>query len=60
MLEKLNQLSIVIGVFFILVAVVLLGGYFLSDTLNFSINLYTGIGLLIFGVFMLTVKEKSE
>lgn len=60
MLEKLNQLSIVIGVFFILVAVVLLGGYFLSQSLGHAINLYTGIGLLVFGVFMLMVKEKAE
>jgi hypothetical protein len=60
MLEKFNQLSIVIGVFFILVAVVLLGGYILTDSLHFTINLYTGVGLLVFGVFMLMVKEKTD
>ena len=56
MLEKLNQLSFVIGLFFVLVSLVLLGGYFFLEALANAINLYTGIGMLVFGIFMIKVK----
>ena len=56
MLEKLNQLSFVIGLFFVLVSLVLLGGYFFLEALAHAINLYTGIGMLVFGIFMIKVK----
>jgi hypothetical protein len=55
MLEKLNQLSFVIGVFFVLVSLVLFGEYFFSD-LPKDINLYTGIGMLVFGFLMIRAK----
>jgi hypothetical protein len=57
MLNKLNQLSFVIGVFFIVVALILLIGYFISASLHANINLYTGIGMMVFGVFMINVKD---
>jgi energy-converting hydrogenase Eha subunit F len=57
MLNKLNQLSFVIGVFFIVVALILLIGYFISTSLHANINLYTGIGMIVFGIFMINVKE---
>lgn len=60
MLRRFNELSFVIGLFFTLVAVILLGGYFLSELLSAKINLYTGIIFLVFGVFMITIKEKKE
>lgn len=56
MLEKLNQLSFVIGVFFVLVSLVLFGEYFLSSGLPQDINLYTGIGMLVFGLLMIRAK----
>jgi hypothetical protein len=56
MLEKLNQLSFVIGVFFVLVSLVLFGEYFLSSGLPKDINLYTGIGMLVFGLLMIRAK----
>jgi hypothetical protein len=56
MLEKFNQLSFVIGLFFILVATVLLLGYNLSASLAHPINLYTGSALLVFGVIMVRLK----
>ena len=56
MQEKLNQLSFVIGVFFILVSLVLIGGYFLLAELSHSINLYTGLGMAIFGLVMIRLK----
>ena len=41
MFEKLNELSFVIGVFFIIISLILMAGYFLSPTLHYEINLYT-------------------
>jgi uncharacterized membrane protein YagU involved in acid resistance len=56
MQERLNQLSFVIGLFFILVSIVLVVGYFLVEQLSHNINLYTGIGVGIFGIFMVRLK----
>jgi VIT1/CCC1 family predicted Fe2+/Mn2+ transporter len=56
MSEKLNQLSFIIGVFFILVALVLLIGYAATSTLKHSINLYTGIAMMVFGLVMTRLK----
>lgn len=57
MLEKLNQLSFVIGVFFIVVALILLIGYFVSSNLHATMNLYTGAGMLVFGIVMINLKD---
>jgi len=57
MFEKLNQLSFVIGVFFITVALILIAGYFLSSALHFDINLYTGMGVMVFGLVMVNIQE---
>jgi hypothetical protein len=57
-IEKFNQLSFVIGFFFIIVAVVLIGGYLLIAQLAHDENLYTGIGMLVFGLIMLKVKSE--
>ena len=56
MFEKLNQLSFVIGVFFIIVALILIAGYMMTPDLHFDINLYTGIGMMIFGLVMVNMK----
>ena len=56
MSEKLNQLSFIIGVFFILVALVLLIGYATTNTLKHGINLYTGMAMMIFGLVMTRLK----
>jgi hypothetical protein len=56
MLEKFNHLSFVIGVFFVLVSLVLIGEYFFPIDLPKNINLYTGIGMLIFGLLMIRSK----
>jgi putative Ca2+/H+ antiporter (TMEM165/GDT1 family) len=60
MFRRINELSFVIGLFFTLVAIILLGGYFLSELLASKINLYTGIVFLIFGVLMVTIRNKKE
>jgi cytochrome c biogenesis protein CcdA len=56
MSEKLNQLSFIIGVFFILVALVLLIGYATTTTLKQAINLYTGVAMMVFGLVMIKLK----
>lgn len=56
MFEKLNELSFVIGVFFIIISLILMAGYFLSPTLRYEINLYTGIGMMVFGIVMVKIK----
>lgn len=56
MLERFNQLSFVIGLFFILVSLILVGGYLFTEKLAHTINLYTGLGMFIFGVFMIRTK----
>ncbi len=57
MLEKLNQLSFVIGIFFIIVSIILLVGYLVSDAIHFPINLYSGVGMMIFGIVMVNFKD---
>lgn len=56
MSEKLNQLSFIIGVFFILVALVLLIGYLTTSSLKHGINLYTGMTMMVFGLVMVRLK----
>ena len=60
MYKRLNELNFVIGLFFTIVSFILLAGNFLSKELSASINLYTGIVFLIFGLFMITIKRKKE
>ena len=56
MSEKLNQLSFIIGIFFILVALVLLIGYATTTPLKHGINLYTGMAMMVFGLVMVRLK----
>lgn len=58
MQNRLTQLSFIIGLFFFIVAVILLAGYFLSDILASSLNLYAGIVFSIFGLLMMLAKER--
>lgn len=59
MFNRLNRLSFIIGLFFLLVSLVLIGGYFFIDSLQASINLYTGTGFFIFGILMMTLQGKK-
>ena len=52
MYNRINNLSFVIGVFFIIVALILLIGGLLSPSLAYKLNFYTGGGFLVFGVAM--------
>lgn len=60
MLKRINELSFVIGLFFTLVAIILLAGYLLTESLASTINLYTGIVFLVFGLSMILIRSKSK
>ena len=60
MYNKLNNLGFVIGVFFIIVALILLIGGLLSESLAYKLNFYTGGGFLVFGVLMVVGSGRSE
>jgi hypothetical protein len=53
MLKRFNDLSFVIGLFFFLVSLILLVGYFVSEQLASGVNLYTGVVFFIFGLGMI-------
>jgi hypothetical protein len=56
MIKRLNQLSFIIGIFFIILSLILIGGYFISEELHANVNLYSGISFLAFGIIMVWVK----
>jgi hypothetical protein len=60
MYKRITELSVIIGLFFIILAVILLGGYLLTDALKFRINIVTGVAFLAFGIFMVLVKSGEE
>ena len=60
MLKRINELSFVIGLFFTLVAIILIAGYFLVEALAAKINLYTGIVFLVFGLLMILIRSKAK
>jgi hypothetical protein len=59
MLNRLAQLSFTIGLFFTIVSVILLVGYFISNVLSSLLNLYAGITFLVFGLMMMLIKPKA-
>jgi putative Ca2+/H+ antiporter (TMEM165/GDT1 family) len=60
MYKRFNELSFVIGLFFVLASVVLFGGYFFSDHSNQKINLYTGFIFLLFGIVMMLLHSNEK
>ena len=60
MYNRLNNLGFVIGVFFIIVALILLIGGLLSPSLAYKLNFYTGGGFLVFGIFMVVFSRTEE
>lgn len=61
-MNKLYDLRIVIGIFFLIIGFLLIGYAFLSDDLeeNNKINLYCGLLFAAFGLLMLLLKTKKE
>jgi len=60
MYNRLNNLGFVIGVFFILVALILLIGGLVSASLAYKLNFYTGGGFLVFGLLMVVGSESAK
>jgi uncharacterized protein YhhL (DUF1145 family) len=60
MYKRLNELNFVIGLFFTIVSLILLAGYFFTRELSRTINVYTGLVFLIFGIFMILVKGNKN
>jgi hypothetical protein len=60
MQKKLTELSFIIGVFFSIVSLILLIGYFTSPLLSSDKNMYAGILFLVFGLFMIFITKKDK
>jgi hypothetical protein len=60
MYKRLNELNFVIGLFFTVVALILLVSSFISASLSGRINIYTGIVFLIFGIIMILIKTNKN
>ncbi len=60
MFNRLNELNFVIGLFFLIVSVILLGGSLFSKDLSGRINIYTGIAFFIFGLAMVFIRRKAD
>ncbi len=60
MLDKLNKLSFVIGLFFFAISVILLANYLTSNSQPQQVNLYSGIIFLIFGTIMMLLKNTED
>ncbi|HVZ98089.1 MAG TPA: hypothetical protein VG847_14505 [Chitinophagaceae bacterium] len=60
MYKRLNELNFVIGLFFLLAAVILVVDYFFSNYSDETINLYTGAVFFVFGAAMMILKGKES
>ena len=60
MYKKLNNLGVVIGIFFIIVALILIIGGLLSEALNNKLNHYTGFSFLVFGLLMALGNRRND
>ena len=58
--QRLTSLSFIIGLFFLLVALILLIGYFVSALLADVMNLYAGIAFLLFGLCMTLIPSQRD
>ena len=60
MINRLTQLSFIIGLFFAIVGIILGAGYYLAPLLSSPLNLYAGIVFLLFGLFMIFITPKGK
>lgn len=60
MYKKLNDLQFVIGLFFTVVAVILLLNVMLGSNVSGKLNIMTGSGFLIFGVLMMVIRKGNK
>ena len=60
MYKKLNDLQFVIGLFFSIVAVILLLNVMLGSNVAGKLNTLTGAGFLVFGVGMMFIRNGNK
>lgn len=60
MYKKLNDLQFVIGLFFSVVAVILLLNVLLGSNVEGKLNILAGSGFLIFGVAMMLIRKGDK
>ena len=60
MLKRFNELNFVIGLFFSIVSLILLGNSLFNKELTGKLNIYTGIIFLIFGLLMIFIKGNKN
>jgi hypothetical protein len=60
MLKKLNDLQFVIGLFFSVVALILLLNVMMGTNVDGKLNIYTGSGFLIFGLAMMLIRKGNK
>lgn len=60
MSKRITELSFIIGLFFTIVALILLIGYFTSPLLSSNKNVYSGIAFLLFGLFMMFITKEEN
>jgi len=60
MYNKLNDLRFVIGLFFSVVSLILILSVLLGSSTAGKLNMYTGVGFLIFGVLMMFLRKQHS
>jgi hypothetical protein len=59
MQKRFTELSFIIGTFFLIISIILIAGFFISDLLHYENNLFAGIGFFIFGAIMIMITPKK-
>jgi uncharacterized membrane protein YesL len=60
MYKRFNELSFVIGLFFLLVSGILIINGLVNAAAKSSLTFYTGAAFLVFGIFMVLTKSKPD
>lgn len=60
MYKRFNELSFVIGVFFLIVAIILLVNGMVTEKANSNLTFYTAGAFVLFGIFMVVTKSKAD
>lgn len=58
--KRVTELSFIIGLFFTIVSLILLIGYFTSELLSSTKNMYAGVAFLVFGLFMIFITKEEK
>ena len=59
MYKRLNELNFVIGLFFSITSLILLGSGLFSNEAGGKTDIYTGAAFLVFGIIMILIKGET-